>query len=371
MLSGGLDSRLLAGYGDRVGALTSAFTMGRARDLEFRCAAAVARTLDLEHRRMEHRPGDLPRSARLEVRTDALSSGLSGPQGWTPTLRPPASPPPALLLGHLGNAILSLSGVRFGLDPDGRGTLSVDRFLRRFLGWGVPLEVLRATARTGFLEDAVEPIRASLAERMVPDAWSPAHRLWLSDLHHRQRFHVGSSAWRISFTSWPLLPVTDRAVLDLMASMPLGVLHERRLHVDLLIREFPALARQPLDRNSFDTRPPLPRTRHHVATALRQLVAATPPGRWWRRQTTERRYYYRIYDLESEGWQAVRRAAEPGRNRLEPLFDVESLTERYLPPPGVPVETEDAIVDAAGRKLLLGWMLLGDELPRLPRSAGS
>lgn len=368
MLSGGLDSRLLTGYGCRSRRDWTAVTLGDEEDLEYRCASRVARELGLEHRRLEHRPSAFPEGARIEAGVAGLSAGFSGVQGWAAPLGE-AGLPPVMMTGLLGNAVLGLSQLRRARWRGAGEAVDVGPVVEALTRWGVPMEVLRETARPWFLEGHLEPLWAARRERLLPPGPSMAHRIWLLDLRHRQRFHVGGMAWRLSFDAWPTVPVTDRSVLDLVASCPVAALDGRRLQRELLRRRFPALARLPLDRNSFDTTPLEPGTADYVRQALARRLGATPPGRWWRRwrRGEERRYYYRVYDLGSEGWREVRRAAEPARAALEPLFDVEALTRSYLPPPDADPRLDDGIVDASGRKLLLGLMtLLGGDGPGRP-----
>jgi asparagine synthase (glutamine-hydrolysing) len=70
----------------------------------------------------------------------------------------------------------------------------------------------------------------------------------------------------------------------------------------------------------------------------------------------ERRFYHRIYDLNRPGWRAVRRLAEPHRERLSPFFQMDVLAE-LLPPPDTRILVRNPIGDAFGLKMLLGFML--------------
>lgn len=356
LLSGGLDSRLFAGYARETGSPTTAITMGRGRDFEFRCAARVAETLELAHEGREHGPAEIVEGARLEARRMLLSNGFSAPHGWSLPLGAD-DPPPALVTGHLSDAVLSASHLGPAKTPEGGGRLSAEALIRSLNRWAVPMDVLRGTARPGFLEECVEPLWRRLAALVVPEAASPERQLWLAYLRSRQRYHVGAAPWRTSFAAWPVSPVDDRRVLDTVASTPVAALEDRVLQTELLEERFPELASLPLDRNSHDRIPPAPGPADHLKSALRQWGRRLP-GAWRLRQLREdRRYYYRIYDLASPGWRRIRERAEPARERLDEWFDTDALTRRYLPPPGETAETADGIIDAAGRKLLLGLML--------------
>ncbi len=70
----------------------------------------------------------------------------------------------------------------------------------------------------------------------------------------------------------------------------------------------------------------------------------------------ERRYYYRVCDINGPGWRAIRRQAEPHRERVLEVFNKEVL-DTILPPPDVPLQLKDGIVDSSGLKSLLGFLL--------------
>lgn len=354
-LSGGLDSRMLTGYACGVAEVGPAVTLGAPSDLEVRCAARVAEALGLNRIRVDQRPAEIASGAKIEAGPKLLSDGMSGAHGWTLALRG-VELPPAMLTGYLGNAVLAASHVDWAQAPED-GTLSGTTFATALNRWGVPVRTLRRISRPWFREQGLEPTLDHLEDRLLPPASSLDHRLWISYLQHRQRFHVGSQMWRLSFASWPVAPVVDRAVLDTMGSLPMAAFRGRRLQLHLLRNRFPALARLPQDRNSWNTLPPEPTTTDHVFHALERRLRQSRAGRWWMRRRGERRYFYRVYDLDSPGWRKVRRAAEPGRSSLDDLFDMELVTEDYLPPPDRDVDLDDAIIDAAGRKLLLGLML--------------
>ena len=86
-----------------------------------------------------------------------------------------------------------------------------------------------------------------------------------------------------------------------------------------------------------------------------RAVSRLPPA--WRH---ERRYYYRVYDINNQGWRAVRNRAETARPRVLELFDRGALNA-LLPPPEAQVQCEDPIVDSSGMKLLLGFLLWSEE----------
>jgi asparagine synthase (glutamine-hydrolysing) len=150
-----------------------------------------------------------------------------------------------------------------------------------------------------------------------------------------------------------VLPILDRTVLEVMSSLSPSSLVSRRAQDEILRRRFPDLARLPLDRNSVDTLPLQPsigqRILHRVRRAVEPIRRHVP-------LTLERRYYHRMYDLNGPGWVAVRRLAEPHRERLSGLFDMDVL-RKLVPPPDTPIVVQNTIGDTFGTKMLLGLML--------------
>lgn len=350
LLSGGLDSRMVAGYVARQGSRPAALTLGERGDLDMLCASRLAAALGLEHDSATLDLGTLPGHARLAATWEHLANGLNTAHEWgVGSLRSILSP--RVVTGYFGDQIVGALNYHLPMDAQ-----SFDPFFLRGVNrWAVPVQSLRRLLRRETFGDALE--EAVEATRSVFEA-TPGddfHKAWWFEILHRQRFHVGIAAWHLCFGAWPILPIADSRVLEAAAALPASSLAERRAQNRLVVRVFPELARLPLDRNSHDLRPlesgslgPL------LALACRLRKRRL---RKQRRRGVERRYYYRIFDFRNEGWQAVRREAEPGRRLLEDLFDARVLTE-LLPPPDRPIgDAGDGIIDISGRKLLLGLML--------------
>src|SRR5690606_18176023 len=105
----------------------------------------------------------------------------------------------------------------------------------------------------------------------------------------------------------------------------------------------------PLDRNSYDTEPLSPRVRYLVARYIGDRLAPVTriASRFGRRDHGERRFYYRLYDFNGPGWRAIRRLAEPHRDKLAALVDRARL-DAYLPPPEVDLAMRNGIVEPSG-----------------------
>jgi hypothetical protein len=179
----------------------------------------------------------------------------------------------------------------------------------------------------------------------------PFQKCWQFDLHYRQRLHVGSAAWRLSFGAWPTLPYTSSDFVEVMAGMALPAMGERRAQFEMLKQKFPKLAVLPLDRSGADTRPVVPTLSWTLKSRLSKLFEALAP-----RNNVERRQYVRHFNVNGMGWQAVRERSENCRPAAEKIFDPHALAAA-LPPPGTPLHTPDPIIDGARYKTLMGLML--------------
>lgn len=277
LLSGGLDSRLLAGYVHEQGRVHQAITLGGPDDIEMQCASLVARKLGWSHARLDDDYSTLSASGSMCVELEMLANGLNSP---------------------------------------------------------MPLRTL----------DAIHH-RAS----------------WLFELAHRVRFHTTATiVTRLSHASWSVMPFADEALLTAMLGMPASTLCNRRIEKDLLCRRFPALARLPVDRNAMDMSSLLPGPREAAVSWLKRVTRYSRRRkqlrRWLGIPEPERRYYYRIHDINSPAWIALRREAELHRKAAETIFDPSVLRE-LVPSPDMPITLADGIIDGANRKVLLGLML--------------
>jgi asparagine synthase (glutamine-hydrolysing) len=339
MLTGGRDSRLLAGYLLRAGREVRAATWGRRRDDDVALARRVARAAGIPHTIRPDVPGDLPgavlRTARYE------QGAIPNANAWSAG-RWQAELPPSTVNGFtFGNALGGSS-----MDWAGDGTF--EAFFARINAWGIGPARLRALLAgerfAGAVDHVVERIRAIHAG-MAED---PRDRAWCFDLLHRQRFHVGALAVRAAFFTWPVSPVVDHLVLDATGRLPYTALRHRRMQDTLLRTRFPHLSTVPVDGNDNDPRPLLWPLRAKLEARARRAA---------RRVTgVDRRRYPRVYDFNSAPWRAVRELAEPARPRGEAFFDPAALL-RELPPPQADYAAPDAIIDSAGAKALLGALL--------------
>jgi asparagine synthase (glutamine-hydrolysing) len=354
LLSGGLDSRILAGYLRRNGNEVVALTLGRPRDVDMGCARLVARTLGFEHRTADVPPDRYRACAENGVEWEHLAGGLGNLTHWG--LQEALDRiPPRCASGYIMDSVVGGSHIHWAYSGETRA-MSFERFFQRINRSGLAPDRLKRLLRPAVFGDLVEEVVARLRATYVSYADLESQRAWCFDLHHRQRFHVGRAVWPLCFATWPVLPALDRELLSVCGSFPASTLAERRAQDEILCTRFPHLAQLPLDRNSYDTEPLRPRLRHLLARSVRRHLPVLRRARAGRDSAGERRYYHRVYDINGPGWLAVRREAERYRERALDLLDRDAL-QQALPSPETRIIHEDPIAGTSGMKLLLGFLL--------------
>ncbi|HUF28153.1 MAG TPA: asparagine synthase-related protein [Gemmatimonadaceae bacterium] len=347
LLSGGRDSRLLAGYLRERGHPLHALTLGAPTDYEVIGATAVARALGCTHRVMALEEQQFPPGAELQAKWEHLGSGFASIHMWG-AIAPLRDLPSRCLSGYLREIRevepmpTAFAELLVGVRHRGIAPATLHRLMRR---------------------DAFDGMIAGLERRLQvvyeQGCSVEAQRPWRFLLAHDWRSHAGGVPWKLSFGSWPVLPILDRAVLELLSALPDSSLADRRAQDEILRRRFPDLARLPLDRNSDDTLPLLPSVGQRILHRVRRGVE---PIRRRIPRKVERRYYHRVYDVNGPGWRAVRQLAERHRERLASLFDMNVLSE-LVPGPDTRIDIEHPIQGSFGTKMLIGLMLWsGDHL---------
>ena len=339
LLSGGRDSRLLAGYLARAGVEAHAVTLGRATDHDAMCAAGVARALGMRQVLSDIPFRDFPDYADRATHWERLAGGMSSVHSWGT----------ADILGEHGGAVIS------GYVLEARQIAPLPRDVSGMLQWthahAIGPDLLR-TLVTEALRPQVDAALQSIRTRMagmseMPESEADGERSWRWLVAGYARFHSGAIPWRLSFGAWPVLPILDQAFIETMLSMPSEYLASRRMQDAVLRARFPRLARVPLDSNSNDVRALVP--------TLAQRIRAAWGVRTEAGDGIERRYYARIYDFANDGWRAIRHAAEPGRNAMLEWFDRASLAA-VVPSPSATVAHADPVTDGFGPKMLTGIM---------------
>lgn len=347
LLSGGLDSRLVAGclrWHARYKA--PVVTLGNAADYEMQCARRVARSLGWPMSAIRVNLEDYPSWAEVQARLEGSQTSFVEFMWWQ-ALEALRSLKPRIMTGLLGDPVMGVTQVAYAFNEQSGKHEFATQFARMNRYGFSPGEVSALLRQPGLGEAVVEELH---------QAWSshdglPFQKCWLFDLHHRQRLHVGPAAWRLSFGAWPTLPYTDKALLQVMAGMAMPAMAGRRAQTTMLCSKFPRLAALPLDRVGPDIRPVQPKAGWMILHRLSSL-----PGTLNHDRTAERRQYVRHFNVSGPGWEAVRHKAEIFRPLANRLFDPEVL-ETVLPPPGQALTTPDPIIDGARYKTLLGLMM--------------
>lgn len=350
LCSGGLDSRMMGGYLLRGGLRPEAFVFGRPDDLEMRCALPVVRELGFKPVPVAIDPERYVQYAEWESRWRQLSNGFSTIMFWQshPALSDRLS---GFTTGWALDCVVGGDQIEWAKGED--GTLSFERFFSRSNRWGVAPDRLKRLLRPPRFSAQVDEVAGRMREIYEGYSERPHQKPWCFDLYHRQRFHTSAVLGLHARWSWPAVPCVDRRVLDLLGGMPPDSVAGRRIQKDLLCRRFPGLARLPLDRNSHNTRPLMPRYGKLIDKWFYKGAELVNSAR---SRVDDPRFYYRIMDFNGEGWTAVRREAEPHRGRLLELLNEEILGE-ILPGPETRVEAADRIIDTSQSKLLLGLIL--------------
>ncbi len=356
-LSGGLDSRMVAGFLHRQGIDTVALTVGRHTDIEMQCAISVARTLGFEHHGTAIPLSHYPLYADLVVNWEHLANGCDSIMGlgWG-------------VYSYLGNlAPRVISGFLLDRLIGGASTyylpietLSFKTFFSKGINrCGFPPELLERLLNREVFGDSVQETITRIQN--VYESYSEVefNRTWWFELYHRQRLLIGSIAgWQLCFGSWPVMPFLDWQVIKTITALPVEAIAHRRAQIKLVYSRFGKLAKLPLDRNGFNTEPLVLGSRSQ--RLARRLHFYTMQEKWRELQQKlgyERRHYYRTFDINNSGWQAVRRQAEPYRQQVGHLFHEDVLNE-LLPPPDVPVQSKgDPIPESSSIKALIGFLL--------------
>lgn len=347
LLSGGLDSRMLAGFLHRQGNVPQTLTFGRPDDLESLCARPIARFLGFPHNTHDDPLANNVTYAHWLATWEHVSGGGNGlaGTGWG-SLEPLRQLPARTVTGLSMDRVIC--GIRIR-NPDFWGALA-----QLHSGAFTPDQLAPLLNRDRF-QGVAETVVAGLQQRYQQYSDLETHRAWLLSLAYSNRMGLGMHAWRMTFGTWPCLPILDQQVLAVGSQLPSATTSKRRAQKALVQRSFPQLAQLPLDHNGFSIQPLTPSRQ-----SQRWQQLARVRSQWWKLQAKlgyERRYYYRIFNINNPGLRAVRREVEPYRDAVSDLFNREAL-DTLLPPPEVPIPIQsDQITETKQYTLLLGLIL--------------
>lgn len=354
MLSGGMDSRLIAGHlhALRPGA-TTAVVFGDSGDNEVRCARRVATALGMPFVRLPARFERYRAVGQALVAEEHMSNTFHDPAWVTGTDRL-GDHCRELINGFLGDPIMGGSLAPPAYDQR-RGVYAFDALLANANVGGFSPGEITALVEALPMAEAVAACTTRMRNAYEAMPGLPFQKATVWGLYHRGRYHVGPYAWRMARAVWPVMPYVDRPMLDACLGMPLDYLGQRRMQIDILKRDYPRLAVLPLDRNLPET-PPLVESSRQLARRLvrRGLNRLSPPRK-------ERRTYYRLFDINNPGWRALREVAASRQASAHRLFHPEIL-QRYLSSPEENIVCDDGIRHSARLKTLVGLMMLSDQL---------
>ncbi len=356
LLSGGRDSRMWAGYLAEHGSPLRALSLGERGDFEVECAALVATALGAPQDIASVDDAAYPWAADVQANHEHLVGGFGNIFMWG-LMEPLRRLPPTVVTGYLTDSIITGKSVTPGLHD-------FDVVLPKLVQRSIAPEQLARLLRRDVFGSTIDAVIAGLRDAWEGAAAPALQRPWQFQLAHSERCHVGAIPWRLAFGSWPITPVLDRRVLDTVGAIPAASLANRRAQDAILRTRFPRLARLPHVAANGDVADPLLPS---VGARLSRLAARLTRGRGRPARTTgaqgddrERRFNYRMYDFNSRGWRAIRGRAEPERERLAGLFDMDEL-RAFLPSPDATLQVAHPIFDSVGRKLIVGLMLWARE----------
>jgi asparagine synthase (glutamine-hydrolysing) len=332
-----------------------AITLGSPTDHEMRCAAGVAERLGWKQVKSAVDLSAFSRFGETCVKLEMLANGL-GDLAFFQGIDAIRGIRPSIVTGFAGDSLMGGGHVGPGWEKEDRDT----QFAKKFAAvtrHGFPPAMIDRLLRPEF-RHCTDGVVTDLRRSYHACEGLPFQQSWLFEIRHRIRYHTaGSVLNRIAYGAWPIIPYADKGFVTAVLGMPPATLLNRRVQVDLICRRFPHLAKLPLDRNSGNTSPLLKPPWHPLLARMgRLLKRAGNPARNGADGRLEQRYYYRVFDINNPGWVELRRKAEPFRERAATIFEPDILRE-LLPPPHEQIRLQDGIIDAAGRKVLIGFML--------------
>jgi len=353
MLSGGLDSRLLAGILHRTtNGNFSAYTNGLETDLEVQCARLVCDRLRVQHKVWENSFEDQLQSYRWNSTLELASNGSNASAAYAVGQK--LLHGQSVVTGYCLDLFMSSSlHFRDMFEP------SLDGIMKHYGRWGFsPEQLIKLQPDTEFRQ-AVEAVRHHQRKIISGFGTSDMQEAaqWY-EAYFRQRYHVAGMGWRLSWNVWPVMPALDAPTIELLFSVPLEYRNRREMERDLVRKYFPKLARLPLDRNTSDTSPLLSiRWRDRIIDRMRgrRPAVVTPVT------DNKQLRYYRMMDINAPNWKTMREEFEPLRAGLHGLFDEKGL-EALLPKPDVTIPMERPIPESSGRKTLLSLMVMADAI---------
>ncbi len=353
LLSGGLDSRLVAGIlagmdHRRLRALTNGYDS----DLEVQCARLVSNRLGIPHHIEEVSADNELAVFRMAATRELASNGMNTTNAYAVAAMLPEGKPVAT--GYSIDLFMNAPTHFHARMPD-----SLDGLVSFFGRWGMD-DATCSTLRPAddFLE-AIANVREH-QRKIVHQFAAPSfhHAAQFYEALLRQRFHVGGMGWRLSHRAKPVMPLYDAELMEMLFALPDEMRKERRIEKDILMTFYPGLSRLPVDRNGIDTSPLLQR---RWFDDLVDRLTGRPPARVKEVKGHPDLRYFRSMSINAPTWQHIREELEPLREGLCGLFDEQAL-HSLLPKPGVEIPMQVPIAESSCRKTLLALMIIADAM---------
>jgi asparagine synthetase B (glutamine-hydrolysing) len=322
MLSGGLDSTLLAAYLARSGYEIVAITEGLSSDNEMRCAKQVAETLGFEHHQFKISYNDYPLYSELTATWQHLSEGFTGFMLWgfSKHLRKET---PHVITGFAGDGVLGTLVDWSLMNPN--GISSFKTLFEKINEKAFTPTALRKLLKKEYSEDLILKILHEIKRLHESYPGVDFQKTWGFGLHQRIRYHDLSGIWPISFGAWPILPYTDHRILEVVGGFPLKSLANRQVERELLRTKFPKLAKLSLAGYTMNTVPIERGLSHKVQQLIYGSGARSLRNRLAIRLRGEKRYWPRRFHFDSPEYRIIRTEAEPYIHLTEEFFRKEAL----------------------------------------------
>jgi len=358
-LSGGQDSRLLAGYAKRHydEASVSAFSVGGSSDLEVLFARKVSGKYGWSHVIRDFNETRAVEYAFMQLYLESMQGpfvNFSNATGQD-LLAERGFP---FLSGYLGDGLLG-DKLLMSTFSKRTGLFCFDSFLESVNRYGFSESEVTEIMSSQGSGDAVEDVVSGLR-----DAWDaiegyPFQKGWLYPLLNRGRYHAGSIIWRLSLGAWPVLPYLDRSLINFLASLPIQFLHDRVIQKEIILNEFREIADIPLDRNSWEPGYLVkPRSRYFYEGIKSICHVSWRTGKLFDHleRSGKTKYYHRVYDINGRGWQDILHDVESSIEKGSKLFNTAAV-KRFLPRYGEHHRCNDELVDTWKYKSLIGLLL--------------
>lgn len=365
LLSGGLDSRLVAACLAAEGIAAQALILGRSDDFEVIAGAAVARRLGmpLEVVSTEAIDDGFPARACQAARFSHLTAAPGG-DDFAEGLALSASPGRYLWSGIAFDWVFEPVSYAEGRNPQ-TGLWALEGMIAFMNRWGVPaagLPALLGDDGPALCNDLIEEVRASCLRGPAPPEIEASRIRW----DQRLRNHVGMAAHRTTFHAWPLMPATDRRLYQAIVGLPVDRYEDRALEMAALREIRPELCAVPLDTNSFRFEPPNG-SRTHAEKLLQSARGRLRRFYWMRLRGHDPRRYERLFNVDHPRWLATRRQIEHLRPLLHEHLDSRALAG-MLPRPDVRTHFANPVNQGGAIRLLVGLACVLDALKQ-PASA--